>query len=139
MDFHGHVPYGREFSSLTLCLPLRCASCCQVCRLMRITVLEWRLIIDILISTMKVANASLLTMWVLGHKRQKAATFESIINNIAYDGQISEVEKRLNFFTGSLNACQKDGTKIQAVKFSNSLPSSLTLVHKPIKYQHYIK
>lgn len=69
---------------------------------------------------MKVANAALLTMWVLGHKRWKAATLESIINNIAYDGQTSEGEKRLNFFTGSLNACQKDDTKIQAVKFSNS-------------------
>lgn len=42
---------------------------------------------------MKVANAALLTMWVLGHKRQKATTLESIINNIAYDGQTSEVEK----------------------------------------------
>jgi len=61
---------------------------------------------------MKVANAALQTMWVLGRKSQGSATSESIINNIAFDGQTSEVEKRLNFFTGSLNACQKDRTKI---------------------------
>lgn len=54
---------------------------------------------------------------VLGCKSQKAATLEFIINKIVYDGQTSEVEKRLNFFTGSLNTCQKDHTKIQAVKF----------------------
>lgn len=80
-------------------------------------------------------------MWVVGRRSQRAATLESVINNIAYDGQTSEVEKRLNFFTGSLNACQKDRTKIQAVKF-------LIHSHKVwpyfinqynIKQQHYIK
>lgn len=117
VDFHNWFPYSREYSSYTLCLPLRYTSCCQVCTLMRITVLEWRLIINILISTTKVANAALQTMWVRGRISQRAATLESTTNNIAYDGQISEEEKRLNFFTGSLNACQKDRTKIQAVKF----------------------
>lgn len=66
---------------------------------------------------MKVANAALYTMWVLGHKSQRAATLETVIDNIAYDGQTSEVEKRLNFLTGSLNIFQKDCTKIRAVKF----------------------
>lgn len=63
----------------------------QVCRLMRITALEWRLIINMLISTMKVVNAVFQTMWLLGHTSQRVATLEPIINNIAYDGQTSEV------------------------------------------------
>lgn len=37
-------------------------------------------------------------MWVLGRKSQRAATLESTTNNIAYDGQISEEEKKIKFF-----------------------------------------